>query len=89
MDTNIHGFAVGGHLIKHGHIFVGTREVLGGANSESKDKMYVLVIQQVHGTSGNDQEDTRTDVLMSDGEVNTTNMNAAIEDMMTSSLKAR
>ena len=36
-----------------------------------------------------DQEDTHTDFLADDGKVNTTNLNAAIEDTMAPSLTAR
>ena len=35
-----------------------------------------------------DQEDTHTDFLTDDGKVNTTNLNAVIEDMMAPSLTA-
>ena len=29
-------------MVEHGYIFVGTKEVLGGSNSESKDETSVL-----------------------------------------------
>ena len=30
------------HLINHGRVFVGTKEILGGSNLESKNEMSVL-----------------------------------------------
>ena len=47
------------------------------------------VTRQVHGISVKDQEDTRTGVLMGDGEANAINPNADIKDTMAPSLSTR
>ena len=78
-------------LVKHSHIFVGMKEAPGGATLECKDKTYDLS----HNRSTTwhmpvkDQEDTRTDVMINDGEVNTINLNTAIVDTVVSSFLDR
>ena len=77
--------------ITYSHIFIGTKEAPGGATLECKDKTYDLS----HNRSTTwhmpvkDQEDTRTDVMINDGEVNTINPNTAIKDTLPPSLLDR